>query len=126
MVQSGHVGQCGVVTKDFVGRNCHALVILTPSRRSISEFFVQYFSSPIGEKSIFKITTGNTIKKILASELKTLPVVIPDIDEQQRIADCLGSVDKVITAATKKLDTLKSHKKGLMQQLVPSAAALET
>lgn len=126
MVQSGHVGQCGVVTKDFVGRNCHALVILTPSRRSISEFFVQYFSSPIGEKSIFKITTGNTIKHILASELKTLPVVIPDIDEQQRIADCLGSVDKVITAATKKLDTLKSHKKGLMQQLVPSAAALET
>jgi type I restriction enzyme S subunit len=38
-------------------------------------------------------------------------------DEQQRIASCLSSLDSLITAETQKLETLKTHKKGLMQQL---------
>lgn len=47
----------------------------------------------------------------------TLP---PDREEQQKIADCLSSLDELITAQTQKIDTLKAHKKGLMQQLFPS------
>ena len=40
--------------------------------------------------------------------------------EQQRIASCLSSLDALITAETQKLEALKTHKKGLMQQLFPS------
>ena len=40
--------------------------------------------------------------------------------EQQKVADCLSSLDGIITAQTKKLATLKTHKKGLMQQLFPA------
>lgn len=121
MVQSGHVGECAVVGSDFAGANCHALVILTPKRALSSEFFVQYFYSPIGELAIFQITTGNTIKHILASGLKTLPVLIPDLTEQQRIASCLTSLDALITAQTQQLEALKTHKNGLMQRLFPSS-----
>jgi type I restriction enzyme S subunit len=39
--------------------------------------------------------------------------------EQQKIADCLSSLDDLITAQTQKLAALKTHKKGLMQQLFP-------
>ena len=125
MVQSGHVGECAVVGPDFAGANCHALVILTPKQRLSSEFFVHYFYSPIGESAIFQITTGNTIKHILASELKTLPVLVPGLAEQQRIASFLSSIDALIYAETLKLETLKTHKQGLMQQLFPSAEALD-
>ena len=45
--------------------------------------------------------------------------------QQHRIADCLTSLDTFITAATQELETLKTHKKGLMQQLFPSAEVLE-
>ena len=126
LVQSGHVGECAVVGPDFAGTNCHALIILTPKRKLNSEFFVHYFYSAIGEHAIFHITTGNTIKHILASELKTLPVLVPKFAEQQRIATCLNNLDALITAETQKLAALKSHKKGLMQQLFPSAEAYET
>jgi len=39
--------------------------------------------------------------------------------EQQKIAECLSSVDEVIAAQARKVDALKTHKKGLMQQLFP-------
>ncbi len=119
MVQSGHVGECAVVSPKFAGSNCHALIILSPKQKLCPDFFVNYFYSSIGKFSIFQITTGNTIKHILASELKTLSVIVPDLQEQQRIADCLTSLDDLIAAETCKLDTLNTHKKGLMQQLFP-------
>jgi type I restriction enzyme S subunit len=43
----------------------------------------------------------------------------PSSAEQQKIAECLSSVDEVIAAQARKLDALKTHKKGLMQQLFP-------
>jgi len=52
--------------------------------------------------------------------LKLLDIAIPKKTEQQKIADCLSSIDELITAEAQKLDTLKAHKKGLMQQLFPA------
>ena len=40
--------------------------------------------------------------------------------EQQKIADCLSSIDDLITSTVKKIEALKAHKKGLMQQLFPA------
>ncbi|MCB1179223.1 MAG: restriction endonuclease subunit S [Leptospiraceae bacterium] len=48
------------------------------------------------------------------------PILFPlDFGEQQRIADCLSSLDELIRAENEKLDSLKQHKKGLMQNLFP-------
>ncbi len=56
-------------------------------------------------------------------DLLALPVPLPSgkssLREQQRIAECLSSVDELIAAQARKLDALKTHKKGLMQQLFP-------
>ena len=45
--------------------------------------------------------------------------------EQQKIADCLTTLDALITAQTQKLAALKTPKKGLMQQLFPSPEEVE-
>jgi type I restriction enzyme S subunit len=44
----------------------------------------------------------------------------PSLQEQKKIADCLSSIDELIALQTQKLDSFKAHKKGLMQQLLPS------
>lgn len=55
------------------------------------------------------------------SLIKKYPLHIsPKPKEQQKIADCLSSIDNLITASTKKCETLKQHKKALMQQLFPT------
>jgi type I restriction enzyme S subunit len=45
--------------------------------------------------------------------------IVPTITEQQKIADCLTSLDEVIAAQGRKTEALKTHKRGLMQQLFP-------
>jgi type I restriction enzyme, S subunit len=120
MVQSGHVGECAVVSKDFVGSNCHALIVMSPAKDTVSVFFVYYFHSEVGISKIDRIKTGNTIAHILTSDLKAFMVHVPSLLEQQKIADCLSSLDQLISAQKQKLEALKTHKKGLMQQLFPS------
>jgi len=64
---------------------------------------------------------GHGTGKIDTEELKTLILRVPKLPEQKRIADFLNSLDGLIAAETRKLGTLKTHKKGLMQQLFPQA-----
>jgi type I restriction enzyme S subunit len=51
--------------------------------------------------------------------MKEYPTLFPSPAEQQKIAECLSSVDDLMTAQARKVDALKTHKKGLMQQLFP-------
>ena len=62
---------------------------------------------------------------ITGTDVAKFPIALPNITEQQRIADCLSDLDTLITAATQERETLKTLKKGLMQQLFPSAEAVE-
>ena len=52
--------------------------------------------------------------------LKNTVQFLPQLKEQQKIADCLSSIDELIAAQNQKLDILKAHKKGLLQQLFPA------
>lgn len=62
---------------------------------------------------------GGAVPSVNKTVLENISAVIPTSYEQQRIADCLSSLDELITAQTQKIDLLKDHKKGLMQQLFP-------
>jgi len=63
---------------------------------------------------------GGAIPSVNKATLESIQVYIPTLPEQQKIAACLSSLDELITAHSKKLDALKKHKKGLMQQLFPA------
>ena len=52
--------------------------------------------------------------------VKSVQLLFPSLQEQQKIANCFSSVDHLIEAQTTKIETLKKHKKGLMQQLFPN------
>jgi type I restriction enzyme S subunit len=64
---------------------------------------------------------GHGTGKLDTEELKALELMVPSPAEQHRIASCLSSLDGLITAEGQKLEGLKTHKRGLMQQLFPSA-----
>ncbi len=78
--------------------------------------FLFYLLQTINLTSYIK---GSGIPHIYYSDYSKALTAIPKPPEQQKIADCLSSLDDFITAENKKLEALKAHKKGLMQQLFP-------
>jgi len=69
---------------------------------------------------LIKVATEGAQKNINNKILSTLMILVPSIEEQQKIADCLTALDALITAQTQKIAALQTYKKGLMQQLFPS------
>jgi type I restriction enzyme S subunit len=90
----------------------------------LSNWFLYHLlqnSKPLFERA----ATGSTIKTIGLQFFIDLVFRVPSLPEQHRIASCLSSLDALITAETQKLEALKTHKKGLMQQLFPSPEEVE-
>jgi len=74
----------------------------------------------LNESRIMKLRIGSGLPNIQQKSLRRLKLQFTkNIIEQQKIAACLSSLDEVITAEGKKLEALKEHKKGLLQNLFP-------
>ncbi|SNX60582.1 type I restriction enzyme, S subunit [Nitrosomonas ureae] len=102
-------------------------VVAFKTKKDISsEFLIQLIWSPEFQNEMERLSTGSTAKGINQKTLKNVSVRVPsEENEQQKIADGLSSIDELITAQTQKLDTLKAHKRGLMQQLFPSFGGVD-
>ena len=84
----------------------------------VSRFVYQFL---LTKKSRFgDLASGNLIPGLSRGDILDLDAPITSTPEQQRVADCLTSLDNLISAQAQKLEALKTHKKGLMQQLFPS------
>ena len=100
-------------------------IAVTHITKRVERDFLYYLISSSKSQSYFvNNAAGSGVQNLNADIIKALPVCYPASSEQQRIASCLSSLDDLITAAIQELATLKTHKKGLMQQLFPSAAEL--
>ena len=117
MVQSGHVGETAVVPKELENSNCHALIIMSNGGNCSSEYVNYYFQSNKGKKQLSILTTGSTIKHILASDMQKFICPFPCREEQQKIADCLSSIDSLIQTQQKVVTTWQQRKKALLQQM---------
>jgi type I restriction enzyme S subunit len=62
---------------------------------------------------------GGTRTRLYFSKLRTWETLLPSLAEQQKIAECLMSLDELIAAQGRKVDALSAHKRGLMQRLFP-------
>jgi type I restriction enzyme S subunit len=88
-----------------------------------NSFYEQYFKTPYWHNYLRTISNSGARHDRMAittDDFMDMPLPVPNPKEQQKIADCLTSIDELITAQTKKIAALKDHKKGLMQQLFPA------
>jgi type I restriction enzyme, S subunit len=89
----------------------------------LNGFFQQCFEqNQHGRELKRHITSGARSNGLLNISKETffgVEIPTPGPAEQQKIAECLSSVDELMAAQARKVDALKTHKKGLMQQLFP-------
>jgi type I restriction enzyme S subunit len=102
------------------------LIRVRPDKRKLNaELLFQFLSSERYWGWVIFSSTRSGQPGINGNEYASLPISLPPtLKEQQKIADCLSSLDALIAAQTEKLDALKTHKKGLMQQLFPGPEAV--
>jgi type I restriction enzyme, S subunit len=113
--------QDGIEYSRYNGMCSPAYVILRKKTEDSEAYFKQFFKTKRFIRELNKNIEGLRDGKMVSyKQFSELLLPIPSSDEQQKIADCLSSIDRLITAETEKLDTLKAHKKGLMQQLFPA------
>lgn len=97
------------------------LIKVSPDQtRLSSDFLFQFTFTQQYWKWIDLTSTRSGQPGINSKELASMELYLPVKDEQQKIANCLSSLDELIEATAQKVEALKEHKKGLMQRLFPA------
>ena len=115
-------------SKSLIGKNalipygmplCTHGAFMTVFRSNNPKFVFQLFQTNTYAKKVAG-DLGATINSINGSNFLKYEFLIPkNHNEQNKIADCLSSLDLVIKAERQKLNTLLSHKKGILQNVLP-------
>jgi len=120
MVQSGHVGHTAVIPVDLDRTAAHAVIIISRAETEQNPHFYNYqFQNGAVISRIAQITTGNTIRHILASAMKDFEVSTPVLREQTRISEFFRTLDGLIAANQRKANLLQQLKRGYLQKLFP-------
>jgi type I restriction enzyme S subunit len=112
--------QGGIEFSEYHGICSPAYVILCKRGDLSDRFYKQHFKSHGFIRQLTKNLEGLRDGKMISyKQFSELNLLKPSLPEQEKIADCLASADTLIEAQGKKVEALKAHKKGLMQQLFP-------
>lgn len=91
-----------------------------PRIKFAQAFLGYYMNSSSFHNRLRHIMQGVKVTSISKTALQNIYLTFPEsFEEQQKIADCLSSIDSYISSINEKIEQLKAHKKSLMQKLFP-------
>jgi type I restriction enzyme S subunit len=116
------VGMSSVLLDEL--ENCYLNSFCTlfrffPGKRPNPVFTGYMLRQPLVRGYFTKKAQGSTRFNLSKDAFRSLRIFVPSSAEQQKIAECLSSVDELMEAQARKVDALKIYKKGLMWQLFP-------
>ena len=118
MVQSGHVGHVAVIPEELDGTAAHALIMFQDYKVKSNPYFLNYqFQTSDSKKKLDTITTGNTIKHILASEMKIFEVTLPNFEEQTKIGTFFFQLDNTIALHQQKVNDYQALKNTILKKM---------
>lgn len=120
MVQSGHVGHTAVIPEELNNTAAHALIVFTDYKEEVDPHFLNYqFQSNGKRKELDLISTGNTIKHILASEMKNFKMDFPTVDERSAIGSLFRTLDDLLASYKDNLANYQSLKATMLSNMFP-------
>lgn len=123
IVQTGDIGQVGLVSKEMNGYNCHALIIVTVNEEYIMPTFLSYYlRSHVGKELLLDTKTGALLPHLNSGKIKVTPIVCPSIEEQSEIVKFLNQkcscINEIISKKEVILGKLHDYKKSLIYEVV--------
>jgi type I restriction enzyme S subunit len=116
-----NTGNCAINNLEFEFSLLSSVAVLRTNQSLLNHrFLYQLVLSEKTQRIIKGAISGQAITRITLEKIGNFSVSITNLPEQQKIADCLTSIDEAIATQAETIELLKLHKKGLMQQLFPS------
>lgn len=113
------VGNVKLITEEFEGCNLsRGVARISPNDQVNSSFLFQELQSSFIQKQLSFLTNGTTFKDITMENLRNLKILIPPMNEQEKIISILNDVDSKIVTLESKYSRFETLKKGLMQKLL--------
>lgn len=109
------IGKCNIAKIPV--STSQAILGITPREELEGEYLYYFLAN--NEIKYADMGQHGTQKNLNAGIVKNFSIPLPPLPEQTHIANCLSSLDAVISAHQSKLEALRQHKRGLMQQLFP-------
>ena len=118
-------GQIGKVFHYVNGKfDLHQRCYMMSNFKDVSPRYFYYFVSGFFYERAMRLTAKATVDSVRLEMISDMPIYLPPTrEEQEKIADCLGSIDDMISSQEKIVETLKVYKKGLIQQLFTQSDA---
>lgn len=117
VVRSGAPGTACVATEKYDGYNAVDIIIAHPDNTKVDSTFLAAFTNmPHGMNQIRGRTGGAAQQHFNVGGYKTLRLIMPPMDQQQKFASFVKQTDKSKLTIQQSLDKLEVLKKALMQQ----------
>lgn len=123
IVQTGDIGQVAVVTEEYAGCNCHALIIVSPIRSVVrGDWIAWVLNADYGFHSLLSIQTGALHPHLNCGNVKDLFIPVPPISEQWEITDFVSArleeFEQLVTEAGKAIALLRERRSALISAAV--------
>jgi len=112
---AGTRGSCAILgCEATTNQSCMAIY----GTKCLSEQYLFYYYTNYGDTLAFKYCQGTKQQSYTAKIVRSLPIILPPIGEQKRIAEALSDTDELIFSLEKLIAKKKAIKQGAMQQLL--------
>ncbi|MGS4916310.1 restriction endonuclease subunit S [Mameliella alba] len=123
IVQTGDIGQVAVVTEEFAGCNCHALIIVAPDLTQISGRWLTWvLASQYGQNMLHSIKTGALHPHLNCGNVKFVVCPVPPLEEQEQVIayleQTLGRFDALQAEAERAITLLQERRSALISAAV--------
>ena len=114
---AGTRGNCALLGFDTtLNQSCMALF---PKKDLLTSDFLFQWYRKVGEEYGLNYTQGTKQQSYNAELIKILPISLPLVTEQKKIASYLSNIDHLITLHQRKLEKLQLVKKSMLEKMFP-------
>lgn len=117
MAREAPAGNVGIIREGMEVCLGQRTVLIRPDTRSVYPFFLNYYlNAPRQRHNLLRNSNGATVSHVNMPVIRNLPVDLPDLETQRRIAGMLSAYDELIENNRKQIKLLEEAARRLYKE----------